>query len=438
MVVARRCQRFGTLAAVFVLAYVVLASIPAVALPPRVVVLHSGWRFHALNDSGHPGVEQWHEAEVPGLVQMDLLRNKLITDPFYRDNEKSLQWIGLTDWEYQTEFDVDAATLARGHVELLFAGLDTYADVYLNDAELLKADNMFRSWRLPVKERLHAGKNVLRIVFHSPIMLMMPKVKKEPYRLPTVGQVQAISEDEIATDPYTRKAPYNYGWDWGPRYVTLGIWQSVKLVTWDDLRIDNFHIRQQKISKDEAQLSAELDIVASAKSDASITVTQELTGSLTAPASQPVHLDEGMNHIAIPFRISNPNLWYPNGYGPQTRYRFAANLSVGKGKRLAIEDSAVLRTGLRSLELRREPDQWGKSFTNRAVSRFSPRAQRLPAERASSSKTAKPPAFSTWPEEGSTALPAKWWARSPLQEMPWQRKSCRKLSSFWRCGLATS
>ncbi len=246
---ARSSKRSRISAAIFI-----FVCLPALALPPRAVVLHSGWRFRALNDSGHAGVEQWHDAEVPGVVQTDLLRNKLIADPFYRDNEKSLQWVGLTDWEYQTEFDVDAATLAREHLDLLFGGLDTFADVYLNDAQLLKADNMFRSWRLSAKDRLHRGKNTLRIVFHSPIALMMPKVKAEPYRLPTVNQVQAISEDGIATDPYTRKAPYNYGWDWGPRYVTEGIWQPVKLIAWDDLRIDNFHIRQQKIGKDEAEL----------------------------------------------------------------------------------------------------------------------------------------------------------------------------------------
>ena len=143
--VNQRSKRSGILAAVFIFVFVCL---PALALPPRAVVLHSGWRFRALKDSGHTGVEQWHDAEVPGVVQMDLLRNKLIPDPYYRDNEKSLQWTGLTDWEYQTEFVVDAATLARAHVDLLFGGLDTFADVYLNDVELLKADNMFRSWRL--------------------------------------------------------------------------------------------------------------------------------------------------------------------------------------------------------------------------------------------------------------------------------------------------
>jgi beta-mannosidase len=347
-----------------IVAILTFLAVPIFALPPSTIPLHSGWRFRALNDTGHPGVEQWHPAEVPGLVQMDLLHNKLIQDPFYRDNEKSLQWIGLTDWEYQAEFDVDAATLARKHVELLFAGLDTYADVYLNDAELLKADNMFRAWRIPAKDKLKTGKNTLRVVFHSPVMLMMPKVKALPYRLPTVGQVQIVSEEGIATDPYTRKAPYHYGWDWGPRYVTEGIWLPVDLVAWDDFRIDNFHIKQEKISKDDAELRAEFDIVASSSVVVSLAVQHDsAVGKNATAAQQQALFDEGMNHVSIPFHIKNPSLWYPNGYGLQTLYKFFGTLSVAKGKKPAIEDHAELRTGLRSLELRRQPDQWGKSFT---------------------------------------------------------------------------
>ena len=345
----------------------VLTSI-AFAAPPTSIDLHSGWKFRALEaSSDHPGMDQWRDAEVPGLVQMDLLRNKQIPDPFYRDNEKSLQWIGLTDWEYRTEFNVDAATLARGHVDLYFAGLDTYADVYVNDGEILNADNMFRYWRIPAKDKLHPGANTLRIVFHSPVKLMLPKVKAMPVRLPTVGQVQIVSEEGVATDPYTRKAPYHYGWDWGPRYVTLGIWQPVKLIAWDDLRIDNFHIRQQRVSKDEAELSADFDIVATTSSQVTLAVQHDnSTGQ--APNSKPIieqtfRLDPGTNHLSLPFRIANPNLWYPNGYGPQTLYKFYGTLSTGAGQKATVQDHAELRTGLRSIELRRVNDQWGKSFT---------------------------------------------------------------------------
>jgi beta-mannosidase len=88
---------------------------------------------------------------VPGCVHTDLLANKLIDDPFYRDNEKKQQWIDKKDWEYRTTFKVTPQTLAHENVELVFEGLDTYAQVYLNEQLVLSADNMFRTWRVDAK-----------------------------------------------------------------------------------------------------------------------------------------------------------------------------------------------------------------------------------------------------------------------------------------------
>ena len=106
---------------------------------------------------------------------------------------------------------------------------------------------MFRRWRIAAKPLLKPGPNTLRIVFHSPITSMIPKVKALPYILPSVSTVNAGNEENIATAPYTRKAPYQYGWDWGPRYVTIGIWKPIWLETWDSARIENFHIHQLKV-----------------------------------------------------------------------------------------------------------------------------------------------------------------------------------------------
>jgi hypothetical protein len=105
--------------------------------------LRSGWQFRAIGNTeatantDKSDVKQWHPAQFPGVVQTDLLRNGLIPDPFDRDNEFRLQWIGLTDWEYQTVFQADAASLGHDHVDLVFDGLDTLADVYLNDQVFL-------------------------------------------------------------------------------------------------------------------------------------------------------------------------------------------------------------------------------------------------------------------------------------------------------------
>ena len=329
------------------------------AAEPASRMLDSGWEFRAVGNVDRADIKEWHPAQVPGVVHTDLLRNKLIPEPFDRDNEFRLQWIGLTDWEYRTTLTLDAAALAHDHVDLVFEGLDTLADVYLNDQAVLHADNMHRRWRVPAKSLLKAGPNTLRIVFYSAITKMLPYVKTLPYVLPSISTHNYGNEENIATAPYTRKAPYQYGWDWGPRFMTEGIWQPVRLEAWDAMRIDNFHIHQQKINADMATVTAELDIEATKPTAATLTLAHdELSAPQTADGNQTLQLDAGMNHVSFPIRITAPKLWYPLGYGAQSRYRFSVSIRIGR----EIAARTETKTGLRSLELRRIPDQWGKSF----------------------------------------------------------------------------
>ena len=198
----------------------------------------SGWEFREVKK------EDWHPATVPGSVHTDLLANKLIEDPFYRDNEQKQQWIGKTDWEYRTTFKVTQQILDRKNLELVFNGLDTYADVFLNDKLLIKTDNMFRTWRVACAGGLKLGDNSLRILFRSPINEILPLMAKMTYQLP------ANNDQGEKTSPHTRKAPYQYGWDWGPRFVTSGIWQPVSLEAWDEARVSDLFISQDRVSKD--------------------------------------------------------------------------------------------------------------------------------------------------------------------------------------------
>jgi beta-mannosidase len=336
-----------------------MTVVPLHAAEPSSRTIDSGWQFRAVANTDRADVKQWHPAQVPGVVQTDLLNSKLISDPFDRDNEFRLQWIGLADWEYQTTFQVDASTLSREHVELLFEGLDTFADVYLNDQSILQADNMFRRWRIPAKTILKSGPNTLRIVFHSAVEKMIPYAKSQPFILPSISTHNYGNEEDIATAPYTRKAPYNYGWDWGPRFMTEGIWQPVRLEAWDALRIDNFHIHQHSITADLANVTAELDIDASKPATATLTLAHdELSGPQNSDGTQTLQLNAGINHVSFPLRMVSPKLWYPVGYGAQNRYKFSAAIRIGK----EAAAHAETKTGLRSVELRRVPDQWGKSF----------------------------------------------------------------------------
>jgi beta-mannosidase len=353
------CRNPFRLACLVLLTLQALFCLPLQASEPTSQNLNAGWEFRAVANTDKAEVKDWHPAQVPGVVQTDLLQNKLIPDPFYKDNEFRLQWIGLADWEYRTTFQVDSTTMARQHLDLVFEGLDTFADVYLNDQKILQANNMFRTWRIPVKARLKSGPNELRIVFHSAVGTMLPYAKSLPYILPAISTIMGGNEEDIPTAPYTRKAPYQYGWDWGPRFVTEGIWKPVRLEAWDALRIANFHIQQQAVSKDVARLEAQLEIESSQATSVSIAIAHNaLTGPQTSDATQTYFLEPGINHVSIPVRIASPQLWYPVGYGPQNRYGFYA--SVRMGKETAAQ--AQIKTGLRSVELRRQTDEWGKSM----------------------------------------------------------------------------
>ncbi|MFT3980675.1 MAG: hypothetical protein QM687_09425 [Ferruginibacter sp.] len=161
------------------------------------------------------GTSRWYTATVPGSVHGDLLNNKLIADPFYAANESSTYWVDSADWEYRCVFDLPADMIAINS-KIVFEGLDTYADVYLNNSRVLQADNMFRSWDVAVKKFLRPGRNTLRIYFHSAVRMNAALAKKNlPVVLPDDNRV------------YSRKAQYQSGWDWGLRLIGAGIYKPV-------------------------------------------------------------------------------------------------------------------------------------------------------------------------------------------------------------------
>jgi beta-mannosidase len=307
--------------------------------------LLTSWQFR------QAGQDKWYPASIPGCVHTDLLNNKLIDDPFYRDNEKKLQWIGKTDWEYRTSFNLTDEMLKRTNLELIFEGLDTYADVLLNDEPLISADNMFRTWRVNCKRLARVGANTLQIRFRSPINEVLPIMAKMDYELP------AGNDQGEKTSPYTRKAPYQYGWDWGPRFVTSGIWRPVFLEAWDDARIADLHLVTREVRSDIANVTAEVEVVAGVNADATI-VVDNLTNKMIA-VRRPVHLSPGANRFPINIAVPHPRLWWPNGLGAHPLYTFKARLLID-GQSI---DEMTARTGLRTLELKRQPDDAGETFT---------------------------------------------------------------------------
>ncbi|MHB1935902.1 MAG: beta-mannosidase [Acidobacteriaceae bacterium] len=311
------------------------------------VVLNHGWEFRQSTDLEGIAHVHWLPATVPGDVQLDLLRNKLVPEPFYRDNENKLQWIENADWEYRATIPVTQKLLTRKNIELVFEGLDTCAHVYLNGTLLLTSDNMFRRYRLNAKPYLRAGDNRLLVVFTSPIRGAEKIADRDPWRPQTHTQARW----------YIRKAAYQYGWDWSPRFVTSGVWRSAWLEAWDEARISDLNIRQLDVTKQSAHMLAQVEVTASVDALATVTLRYGVGGGKLT-TTQTTELHAGVNHVELPITIDHPQLWYPAGYGSQPMYAFHASVAI----RGATQDSSDARTGLRSVELRRDPDKWGRSF----------------------------------------------------------------------------
>lgn len=315
----------------------------------EVMLLDTGWEF------SQSGTEKWMPATVPGTVHQDLISHELLPNPFYGMNEKKIQWVENEDWEYRTSFIVSEEQLNRDGIQLIFEGLDTYADVYLNGSLLLKADNMFVGYTLPVKSVLRKGENHLYIYFHSPIRQTLPQYASNGFNYPADND-----HHEKHLSVFSRKAPYSYGWDWGIRMVTSGVWRPVTLRFYDIATISDYHVRQLLLTDENARLSNELIVnqIVPQKIPAEVRVNVSLNGTTVTEVKQQVTLQPGINHITLPAEVTNPVRWMPNGWGTPTLYDFSAQIACGD--RIVAEQSH--RIGLRTIRVVNEKDKDGESF----------------------------------------------------------------------------
>ena len=317
-------------------------------LPARAahLSLDGEWQFRQANAA------EWLPATVPGCVHTDLMALGHIPDPFYGVNEKHLQWIGEKDWEYRRTFRAGEELLGEEHVELVLKGVDTYADVWVNGCRIGRCENMHRTWRFDLKPHLRSGENEIRLAFRSVFREDMPKYLDAPLRRMAWPN---NDQSDIWLSPYARKAGYNYGWDWGPRLITTGIWRSVGIEAWSGLRIASTRITTRRLPaccRRWADLHAECLVLSDRAGAGRFTVRCQ--GRTTTAE---VGLRAGENRVAMDFRVPDARLWWCNGAGEQPLYDFAVEVADDS---CAAADT--IRTGIRTVEIVREKDAGGRSF----------------------------------------------------------------------------
>jgi len=332
-----------------------LAGLAASAQTQK-IPLESGWEFHEYNGS-KPELAEWRSATVPGLIHTDLLAHKLIPDPFYRDNESKVQWVSEAEWEYHRTITADQSLLKHKHIDLVFEGLNTLADVSVNGKQILHADNMFREWRVDIKSYLKQGTNTLSIVFHRIKPELTRRDKAHPEEKVGADTSAVAKMFDAGNKSYVRKAAYEGGWDFGTNMITCGIWRPVYLQTWEDQRIVNVGIAQPDITRQVAHINADVRVLSTGETAASLKIGYSQDGQGKS-FSYPVTLHAGINDISYPIDIARPKLWYPNGYGKQDMYHFKVTLTAGGH----MADEVSTRSGLRSVVLNKDRDSLGRKF----------------------------------------------------------------------------
>jgi len=313
--------------------------------------LNGAWKLHIIGKDAHLLPEGGMEAEVPGTVYGALLAKNLIPDPYYRDNELKVLPLMDNDFCFMTEFFVDGRLLSCDRLLLRFEGLDTLADIYVNDAWAGSACNMHRTWEFDISAAKIAreGKNSLKVVLHSPTKY----IREENKKIYTGGIREAMEGF-----PHLRKAHCMFGWDWGPRLPDAGIFREASLLGIKKSRLESVYITQ---IHEAGEVALDFDIALESV-DGHPAGTVEI--SVFDPDGKKIaeqREDFEAEKINSRIRIKNPLLWWPRGYGEQPLYDVKVELADREGDEL---DAWERKIGLRTMTVNTQKDEWGRCFAH--------------------------------------------------------------------------
>ena len=278
------------------------------------------------------------QVNLPSEAHADLYAAGLIPHPYGEgDEEQQLQWIPQHQWDYSLKFDVDNKVWNQDNIDLIFNGLDTYADVWINGEKILHSDNMFVRYEKGVKNLLKKRDNELKVRFY-PFDAQRDSLI-ETYRLRFPEKYAVM-----------RKAAYQNGWDWAPRYLNIGIWKNVELLGWNDYKIENIAFLTKNVTGESAEMIANISIT----NDFDGVLRFDIFGNEEKLAEKSFS-GKGKSLVSIPFTLENAELWWPNEMGKQTMTEF--EVKIYKGNKLV--DIQEIKTGIRKIELIEEPDSIG-------------------------------------------------------------------------------
>ena len=283
------------------------------------------WKYRKIGD------DTWKSLPIPATIHSALQRDTIIKSLYFGKNFKDKQWIENEDYEYQLLFQADRKLISKEKIELVFEGIDTYAEIFLNDSLILTTDNMFRKWKFDCKKIIKLGNNTINVKIYSPLKKQKELLKNSKYKL--------LSGEQTIT----RKANFHFGTDYSYRFVTSGIWRTVYFIAWNNAIINNVQFYTKNITDSTANMEANIEINSSINKNSLIRISYENN----ILCSKKIDLKKGINNYSIDFVVNEPKLWWTHDLGEPFLYDFKTELFLNN-KSL---DTKKTNIGIRTIEI---------------------------------------------------------------------------------------
>lgn len=296
--------------------------------------LNGAWRLYST--ANPPAYDL--TAEVPGSVYSALLKENMIENPYYRENEYISTSVCDEGCIFERSFDLDNELESADKLMLKFCGIDTISNVILNGVTLGSTNNMHREYEFDISSVVRKTDNLLKVVISSPNKYIEEKQAKTP--------LWGVSST-MPGYSHIRKAHYMFGWDWGPKLPDMGIWKNVELIGIKGAAIDGIYVKQNHDRISQGIVSLEITAALSELTADNV----RLSLSITSPDGTKTEYCETVSSLkhTAELQISSAQLWYPRGYGSQPLYTVSTELILSDTGEIA--DSKVFNIGLRKIEL---------------------------------------------------------------------------------------
>lgn len=320
-------------------------------MPKELIDLTGNWEFkeypsHArrMRDLDATG---WMPTQIPSSIYTSLIDAGQIDRTELNTNPEDFIYISQKPWIFRKTFDTPQKLLDCSRADLIFEGLDTVSQIWLNDKLIAKTDNMFIPHRFDITSLLKPKNNRLLIKFDSAI----------DYAEKLMQRYGKLTEFYFGYPcrSYIRKAQYQFGWDWCPPLPGCGIFRPVRLEGIASARIEDLHIRTIDCNDKYADLSIAMKLQTE---PSSYPLTCKLKITNGVQLEQALDFQPGHNRQSTIIRIENPNLWWPNGSGTQHLYNLNVEL-ISNDKTI---DRITKSFGIRTAQLNRSKDKHGESF----------------------------------------------------------------------------